>query len=479
MPELHPSTEAPQTFFDKIWAAHVIRPVGDAGFLVHIDRHFLHEVSGAVSLKSLDEAGLSVRNPQLTFATIDHVVDTHAGRGMTSRIPRGAEFMRELAARAEAHQIQMFGLDDARQGIVHVIAPDLGLALPGMTFVCGDSHTCTVGGVGAFAWGIGASDGEHVLATQTLVLPRPKTMRITFEGPAPANVTAKDLILALIGRYGTAAGLGCAVEFTGSAIRALSMQGRLTLCNMAIEFGARTGLVAPDDVTFDFLHGRPFAPWGALWDQALAYWRGLPSEADARYDKELTLDCRQLAPQITWGTSPEDVIPIDAAIPDPAVAFEGQTRAAKERALSYMGLEAGRPLEGLPIDAAFIGSCTNSRLEDLRAAALMLRGRRVAGGVRAICTPGSTAVKAAAEAEGLHRTFLDAGFEWGEAGCSLCFSAGGDSFPPRARVVSTTNRNFEDRQGAGVRSHLASPATVALSAVEGRIADVRKARSPR
>jgi 3-isopropylmalate/(R)-2-methylmalate dehydratase large subunit len=461
-------------YFDKIWDAHVIRPVGETGFLIHIDRHFLHEVSGAVSLKSLDAAGLTVRNPKLTFATIDHVVDTHAGRGMTSRIPNGAEFMRELAARSHNHAIQMFGLDDPRQGIVHVIAPELGLVMPGMTFVCGDSHTCTVGGVGAFAWGIGASDGEHVLATQTIVQTRPKTMRITFDGSIPSGVSAKDLTLAMIGRCGAASGLGYAVEFAGQAVRTMSMESRLTMCNMAIEFGARTGLVAPDDVTYEFLHGRPFAPKAVLWDQALDYWRRLAADEDAVYDKEVVFDCRDLAPQITWGTSPEDVIAIDGVVPEPGQVFEGQTREAKERALSYMGLRGGQRLEDVPIDAAFIGSCTNSRLDDLRAAAQILRGSHVAPSVRAICTPGSTGVKRAAEAEGLHRVFIDSGFEWGEAGCSLCFSAGGDSFKPGARVVSTTNRNFEGRQGAGVRSHLASPATVALSAIRGCIADTRK-----
>jgi 3-isopropylmalate/(R)-2-methylmalate dehydratase large subunit len=462
------------SYFDKVWDAHVIRPVGEIGYLIHIDRHFLHEVSGAISLKSLDAAGLAVRNPGLTFATIDHVVDTHAGRGMTSRIPNGAEFMRELAVRSRSHAIQMFGLDDPRQGIVHVIAPELGLVLPGMTFVCGDSHTCTVGGVGAFAWGIGASDGEHVLATQTIVQTRPKTMRITFDGVMPSGVSAKDLMLAMIGKYGTASGQGYAVEFAGPAIRSMPMEGRLTMCNMAIEFGARTGMVAPDEVTYQFLHGRPFAPKAALWDQALEYWQTLAGDEGSICAKEVSFDCRNLAPQITWGTSPEDVIAVDGVIPDPGHAFEGQTREAKRRALSYMGLQGGERLEGVAIDAAFIGSCTNSRLDDLRAAARILRGSRVAPWVRAICTPGSSAVKTAAESEGLHRIFIDAGFEWGEAGCSLCFSAGGDSFKPGARVISTTNRNFEGRQGTGVRSHLASPATVALSAIRGEVSDTRK-----
>jgi 3-isopropylmalate/(R)-2-methylmalate dehydratase large subunit len=463
-----------RTYFDKIWDAHVIRPVGEAGFLVHIDRHFLHEVSGAISLKSLDASGLKVRNPNLTFATMDHVVDTHQGRDMTSRIPNGTEFLRELAVRARSHAIQLFGLDDPRQGIVHVIAPELGLVLPGMTFVCGDSHTCTVGGVGAFAWGIGASDGEHVLATQTIVQTRPKTLRVVFDGVLSGEVSAKDLTLAMIGQCGTAGALGYAAEFSGSVIRAMPMEGRLTMCNMAIEFGARTGMVAPDEVTYQFLHGRPFVPKEGLWDQALAYWQGLEAADDAVYDKEIQVDCRHLAPQITWGTSPEDVMAIDGEIPNPDEAFQGPTREAKQRALSYMGLQGGQRLEGVPIDAAFIGSCTNSRLDDLRSAARILRGSRVAPSVRAICTPGSSAVKAAAEAEGLHRIFIDSGFEWGEAGCSMCFSAGGDSFRPRARVISTTNRNFEGRQGPGVRSHLASPATVAFSAIRGRIVDTRK-----
>lgn len=464
-----------RTLFDKIWDDHVIADLGDDAYLVHIDRHFLHEVSGAVSLKELDRVGRSVRNPELTFATLDHVLETVPGRGMTTRMPGGDAFLEEFARRVGPHGIRFFGLDDPHQGIVHVIAPELGIALPGMTFICGDSHTCTVGAVGAFAWGVGSSDSEHALATQTAIVTRPRSMCVTFEGALPPSVTAKDMILALIARFGAAGGAGHAIEFAGSAVAALSMAGRMTICNMAVEFGGRTGMVAPDDTTFAYLKDRPFSPRGEDWERALAYWRTLSSDAGARYDAELRLDCSALAPQVSWGTSPEHAIGIDELVPDPAAVADPVARRSRERALAYARVEAGKPLAGLAISGAFIGSCTNSRLDDLRAAAAILKGRHVAAGVTAICVPGSTAVKRAAEAEGLDRIFLAAGFEWRESGCSLCMSGatGGEAFEPGSRVVATTNRNFEGRQGPDVCSHLASPATVAASAVHGRISDVR------
>ncbi|MDE2133823.1 MAG: 3-isopropylmalate dehydratase large subunit [Alphaproteobacteria bacterium] len=465
-----------QTLFEKIWDDHVIADLGDGAYLIHIDRHFLHEYSGAVSLKELDRCGRTVRNPQLTFGTLDHVLETLPGRGMTTRMPGGDNFLREFSSRIVPHKIRFFNLSDPRQGIVHVIAPELGIALPGMTFICGDSHTCTVGAVGAFAWGVGSSESEHALATQTIIQTKPKNMRVNLQGAPAPGVYAKDLILALIGRYGAAGGTGHAVEFAGAAVRSMSMAARLTLCNMAVEFGGRTGLVAPDEITFAYLKDREFSPRGRVWDDALHYWRSLVSDPGAHYDAELTLDCSALAPQITWGTSPEHVVGIDSVVPDPSRTANAVARASQERALAYAELEPGKPLIGLPISGAFIGSCTNSRIEDLRAAAIILRGRKVAPRVTAICVPGSTTVKREAEAEGLDHIFIDAGFQWRESGCSLCMSGatGGESFSTRARVIASTNRNFEDRQGPHVRSHLASPATVAASAIAGCISDPRR-----
>ncbi|KQX19108.1 MULTISPECIES: 3-isopropylmalate dehydratase large subunit [unclassified Sphingomonas] len=464
------------TFFEKVWNDHVIEDVGDGNFLIHIDRNFMHELSGAVSLKAIDEAGFDVRNPELTFGVVEHAIDTHPGRKRTSSAPGGNDFLREFYERIRHRPIRFFDYDDRQQGIVHVIAPELGIALPGETFVCGDSHTCTVGGIGAFAWGIGSTDGEHVLATQTLVITKPKTMRVDFQGRLAAGVFAKDMILGLIGKYGAGGGVGYAIEYAGETIESLPMDGRLTLCNMAVEFGGRTGMVAPDQITFDYLNGRPFAPAGEDWLRAVAYWRLLRSDRDARYDKELELDCNRLAPQVTWGTSPSHVIGVDDVVPDAAESPEGVARASHARALEYVGLEPGTRLLGEKIQGVFIGSCTNSRLDDLREAASVLRGRKIADGLMALCVPGSTTVKRAAEQEGLDRVFKEAGFEWREAGCSLCASGaiGGEAFPPGSRTLSTTNRNFENRQGRGVRSHLASPATVAASAVAGRIADARE-----
>jgi 3-isopropylmalate/(R)-2-methylmalate dehydratase large subunit len=467
---------SPLTLFEKIWNDHVIADFGDNTYLIHIDRNFLHEMSGALSFKGIDEAGRTVRHPELTFATIDHVVDTEPGRGVETKIPGGSEFIRALRNGTKKHGIRLFDLDDPFQGIVHVIAPELGIALPGNTIVCGDSHTCTIGGLGMLAWGIGSTDGEHVLATQTLVQTRPKTMLITFDGSLGEGVTAKDMILYLIGKIGADGGNGYAVEYAGSVVRRLSIEGRLTICNMSIEFSARTGFVSPDDKAIEYLYERPFAPKGQMWEKAVAYWKALPSDPGARFDREINIDCTDIQPQVTWGTSPEHVVAVDGFVPDPADSSRTDARLSMERALSYMGLAPGTQMENVKIGAAFIGSCTNGRLSDLQVAADILKGHKVSEGVRAICSPGSSQVKRSAEAEGLNKIFLEAGFEWREAGCSLCMSggAGGESFDYQQRVVTTTNRNFEGRQGPHVRSHLASPAIVAASAVTGHITDPRK-----
>jgi len=467
----------PATLFEKIWREHVVSELGNNTFLLYIDRNFLHEMSGAVSFKGLEEAGRVVRRPELTWATVDHVLDTFPGRTDETRIPQGGAFIRKLREGTRRFGIPLFDLDSDFQGIVHVISPDLGIALPGATLVCGDSHTCTVGGIGALAWGIGSTDSEHALVTQTIVQTKPLSMRVDFLGAPASGVTPKDLVLYLIGQITADGGNGYAIEFAGPAVRAMSVEGRLTICNMAIELSARTGIVAPDDVTFEYLYGKPFAPQGETWEQALAHWRSLPSDDGASFDRVVEIDCAKIAPQVTWGTSPEHVVGVDGVVPDPAEAETTRARLGMEKALAYTGLAPGTRLEGLPIEGAFIGSCTNSRLCDLRAAAALLRGRKVAPGVKAICTPGSTRVKRAAESEGIDRVFKDAGFEWRESGCSLCMSAGasGEDFGTARRVISSTNRNFENRQGRGVTSLLASPATVALSAVNGRVSDVRKA----
>ncbi len=462
---------APRTLFDKLWDAHEIAVSGDGQSLVAIDRIFLHERTGTLALKALEQAARRIRHPERAFCVMDHIVDTRPGRPGLSRMPGGVEFI--TATREAAHEagIRLFDIDDPRQGIVHVISPELGIALPGLTLVCPDSHTCTVGGLGALAWGIGTTQAEHALATGTLRVERPRTMQVRYTGmPGPA-VSAKDLILALIARHSATGGLGHAVEFAGPAIEALGVEGRMTLCNMAIEFGAFTGMVAPDEQVFEFLKGREFAPGGALWDRAVSHWRELKSDAGAHFDCELELDCAGTPPQVSWGTSPEQAVGIDAQVPEPRGS--AGRREAMRRALDYMDLKPGQRMDELEIHAAFIGSCTNARLPDLRAAAEILEGRRVAEGVKAICVPGSMAVRAAAEAEGLDRVFEAAGFEWQESGCAMCFHAGGDSFGGM-RTVSSTNRNFENRQGRGARTHLASPATVAASAVCGRLADPRK-----
>ncbi len=462
------------TLAEKIWAEHTVADLGDGTSLIYIDRIFLHERTGSIALEGLASAGRRVRDPGQVFCTMDHIVDTFPGRGDVTLMPGGQEFIRATRSAARAAGIRLFDIDDPNQGIVHVVSPEQGIALPGVTLVCPDSHTGTVGGLGALAWGIGSTEAEHALATKTLVVSRPRQMRVSFDGRLPFGVTAKDMILALIGSHGASGGVGHVVEFAGEAVRGLEIEARLTLCNMTVEFGAWSGIVAPDEKTFSYLEGRPFAPSGRMWDQALARWRTLVTDPDARFDAEIRIDAAAITPRVTWGTSPQHEIGIDGRVPDPADEADSGRRQAMERALAYMALEPDSPIAGLPVDAAFIGSCTNSRLSDLRTAADVLRGRRVADGVKAICVPGSSRVKAAAEAEGLDRVFTDAGFEWRESGCSMCFYAGGESFGARERVITSTNRNFENRQGPGTRSHLASPATVAASAIAGRIADVRE-----
>lgn len=403
-------------------------------------------------------------DPARVFAVTDHIVDTRPGRTDQTLMPGGQAFITETRAATRAAGIRLFDVNDPDQGIVHVISPELGIVLPGTTLIAPDSHTCTQGAFGALAWGIGSSEAEHAMATGTLRLKRPGTLRVSISGALGPCVTPKDLALALIARHGAGGGAGHAVEFAGPAVRALSMEGRMTLCNMATEFSAMTGMIAPDEQTFAWLEGRRYAPAGAQWEAAVARWRGLASAPDARFDREIALDAGGVAPMVSWGTSPEQAVAIDGCVPADA----------PQRVLDYIGLSAGTPLRGTRIDAAFIGSCTNSRLSDLREAAALLRGRRIAPGLTAICVPGSSAVKRAAEAEGLDQVFRAAGFEWRESGCSMCFFAGGESFPAGARVASTTNRNFESRQGPRVKTHIASPATVAASALAGCLADPRE-----
>ncbi|MDD5524359.1 MAG: 3-isopropylmalate dehydratase large subunit [Smithella sp.] len=464
------------TLVDKIWYDHVIMNLDNDIDLMFIDRNFQHEMSGSVSLKCIQNTKRKIRNINLSFGTLDHVLDTRPGRTDATMIPGGTEFIKEFRALTKSYKIPLFDIDNPDQGIVHVIAPDLGIALPGCTFACGDSHTCTVGGIGALAWGIGATDAEHVFATQSLVQVKPKNMRVTFKGTRGKGVSAKDLVLYLISKAGADAGIDHAVEYAGPVIESLTIDERLTMCNMAIEFSARTGIVAPDDVTFNYLHDKPYAPKGKVWDDAVAYWRTLPSDPEAKFDKELFYDCENVRPQVTWGTSPTHSVAVDDVVPDPIKAPDSAIRLTMQRALDYIGLTPGTRMEDIKIDAAFIGSCTNGRLSDLREAARILKGRKVAPGIKAICSPGSSQTKRMAESEGISKIFQEAGFEWREPGCSFCMSggAGGEGFEYGQRVLSTTNRNFEDRQGRGVRSHLASPATVAASAILGHIADPRK-----
>lgn len=436
---------------------------GDAE-LIAIDRIFLHERTGAAALNSLKAAGRPVADPSRVFCVMDHIVDTRPGRGDQTLMPGGQAFITETRAAATEAGITLFDVTDPDQGIVHVISPELGIILPGCTLIAPDSHTCTQGAFGALAWGIGSSEAEHAMATGTLRLTRPKTMRVTFAGTPTPGVTPKDMILTLIARHGAGGGKGYAIEFSGEAVTALDMEGRMTLCNMATEFAAMTGMIAPDNKTFDWIRGRRYAPGGAMLECAIAEWRALATDDQARFDAEITIDASALEPMVSWGTSPEHSVGISKRVP----------ANPPERAAAYMDVAPGQKLAGIPIDAAFIGSCTNGRLSDLRRAAALLKGRHVAKGVHALVVPGSMAVRRAAEAEGLDRIFIEAGFEWRMSGCSMCFYAGGESFPAGSRVISSTNRNFEGRQGPGIRTHIASPETVAASAVAGRITDARE-----
>jgi 3-isopropylmalate/(R)-2-methylmalate dehydratase large subunit len=464
----------PRTFFDKVWDDHVIAALGDDADLLQVDRLVLHELSGSQAVRALAEAGRQPMSRGQVFTVIEHLISTQPGRGPTDSVSKSGPVMIETTRKASLDWgFHFIDYDDARQGIAHVIAPELGIAFPGATLVCCDSHTSTVGGVGALSWGIGASEAEHVLATQALAQSRPKTMRVTFNGRLREGVFAKDMILALIGQVGAQGGIGYAVEYAGPAIRALPIEGRLTVCNMSIEFSAKYGFVPPDETTIAYLAGREFSPKGEDWGRAAAYWRTLPTDEGAVFDREVSVDCDALEPQVTWGISPQQVVPIGARVPEPADATDSEARSLAERALDYMRLKPGTPLAGIPIDVAYIGSCTNARLSDLRAAAAVLQGRKVKPGVQAVCVPGSTPVKRAAEAEGIDRIFRDAGFEWHESACGFCGHIGSDRFAD-LRVVSTTNRNFEGRQGPKTRTHLASPATVAASAIAGCIADARR-----
>jgi 3-isopropylmalate/(R)-2-methylmalate dehydratase large subunit len=462
-----------QTVIDKIWDQHAIRVLSDGRTLLRIDRHLVHDGSSRQAFDGLRRLNRAVRNRALNFAVVDHIVSTLPGRTGESH-PPGRERIHALRDNCREFGLDLYDVDSPRQGIVHVIAPELGIALPGSTLVCGDSHTATNGGLGALAWGIGTTEVMHVMATQSLIVRKPKQMRITFNGVPEPGVYAKDLILYVIGRYGVTAGAGFAVEYAGEAIRAMAIEERMTICNMSIEFGARMGLVAPDERAIEYVAHRPFAPTGARWDAAVVAWRALVSDPQARFERELEIDCTKVRPQITWGTSPQDLVAVDEPLPDPATVADAERREAMKRALSYMDLAPGRAMEGTPIDYAFIGSCTNSRLSDLEAAAAVVRGRKVQPGVIALVVPGSMLVKAAAEAKGLDKVFVEAGFEWRNAGCSMCVTSNGDTVAPGKRSISTTNRNFEHRQGPQSRTHLASPASVAAAAVSGRIVDVRK-----
>ncbi|MBX9905814.1 MAG: 3-isopropylmalate dehydratase large subunit [Burkholderiales bacterium] len=461
------------TMFDKIWNSHVImeKPGGDA--LLHIDRNFVHEGSFH-AFGALAKEGRTVRKPRQTFAVADHYVPTvNRERGVDAAEDADARHMiRLLEENCRVNQVAHFGIDDERQGIVHVIGPELGITQPGLTITCGDSHTSTHGALGAYAFGTGASQLKQILATQCLWLKRPKTLQVLVNGTLGPQVTAKDVVLAIIAKIGTAGATGHVIEFAGSAIRGLSVEGRLTVCNMAIEAGGRAGMIAPDDAVYEYLHGRTYSPKGENWDRALAQWRTLPSDDGARFDRTVTLDASQLEPMLTWGTSPEEALPVSGHIPDPNTLGDPNQRAHALQALAYMDLKPGMALTDIRIDRAFIGSCTNGRIEDLRAAAAVLKGRKSM--IPAWVSPGSTALKAQAEAEGLHRVFLDAGVEWRASGCSSCAAMNGDTVPAGLRCASTSNRNFEGRQGKGARTHLMSPAMAAAAMITGHVTDVRK-----
>jgi 3-isopropylmalate/(R)-2-methylmalate dehydratase large subunit len=459
----------PMTLSEKIWERHVVRRAEGEPDLLYVDLHLVHEVTSPQAFDGLRLAGRGVRRPDLTVATMDHNVPT-TGLDQPVADPVSRTQMDVLARNCDEFGIRLFPMGDPGQGIVHVIGPEQGLTQPGMTIVCGDSHTSTHGAFGALAFGIGTSEVEHVLATQTLPQQKPGTMAVTVEGDLPAGVTAKDVILGIIGRIGTGGGIGSVIEYRGSAIRSLSMEGRMTVCNMSIEAGARAGLVAPDDTTFAWLEGRRHAPEGAGWERALDDWRSLPTDEGAAFDKEVVIDATALRPHVSWGTNPSQVVGIDGAVPDPETMLDPSQREAAVRALQYMGLTPGTPMREIAVDTVFIGSCTNARVEDLRAAAAVVAGRRVRPGLRAMVVPGSMLVKFEAEAEGLDRVFTDAGFEWRSAGCSMCLAMNPDKLAPGERCASTSNRNFEGRQGRGGRTHLVSPAVAAATAVAGHFA---------
>jgi 3-isopropylmalate/(R)-2-methylmalate dehydratase large subunit len=459
----------PQTIIDKIWSAHEIVRREDGQSLLWVDRHYVHEGSFHAFGK-LAERGVPVAEPGLTFGVADHYVPTRGSRSNISN-PELARMVRQVEENTARHGVKLFGLGDPRQGIVHVVGPEQGLTLPGLTVVCGDSHTSTHGALGAYAFGIGASEVAHVLMTQTIWQKKPKRARVAVEGNAAPGITAKDIVLAIIAKIGVDGATGHAIEFAGSAVRALSVEGRLTLCNMSIEAGARCGMVAPDETTFAYLKGRPYAPKGVEFDKAIEAWRTLTSDPDAGFDTAVTLDAAAIAPIVTWGTSPEDALPIDASVPDPGGEADPDRARYLRDALDYMGIAPGRKLTDIAVDRVFIGSCTNSRIEDLRAAAAVLAGRR--SKVPGLVSAGSSPVKRQAEEEGLDRIFVDAGLEWGESGCSMCVGINGDLVASGERCASTTNRNFRGRQGPGARTHLMSPAMVAAAAVSGHLADVR------
>ena len=466
----------PRTLFDKIWDAHLVDVQEDGTCLIYIDRHLVHEVTSPQAFEGLRQAGRKVRRPDLTLAVADHNIPT------TNRSAGIDDEESRIQVETLEHNVAAFGVPyfpvlDVRQGIVHIIGPEQGFTLPGMTIVCGDSHTATHGAFGSLAFGIGTSEVEHVLATQTLVQAPAKNMRITVDGELPAGVTSKDVILAIIGTIGTAGGTGHVIEYAGEAIRAMSMEARMTVCNMTIEGGARAGMIAPDETTFEYLKGRPMAPKGAAWEAAVAYWRTLPSDPGAAYEKEVVLRAADIVPQVTWGTSPQDVLPVTGRTPDPAAESDPAKRASIERSLKYMGLEPNTPIDQVKVDKVFIGSCTNGRIEDLRAVAAVAKGRKVAEGVHAMVVPGSGLVKEQAEAEGVADILKAAGFDWREPGCSMCLAMNADKLEPGERCASTSNRNFEGRQGRGGRTHLVSPAMAAAAAITGRLADVRELAS--
>ncbi len=463
----------PRTLFDKIWDNHLVNVQEDGTCLLYIDRHLVHEVTSPQAFEGLANAGRKVRRPDATLAVPDHNVPTTQRGGYIENDESRIQ-VETLQKNCKDFGVPLFDVDDIRQGVVHIIGPEQGFTLPGTTIVCGDSHTATHGAFGALAFGIGTSEVEHVLATQTLLQAPLKNMRITVDGALPEGCTAKDLVLALIGKIGTAGGTGYVIEYAGQAIRDLSMEGRMTVCNMTIEGGARAGLVAPDEKTFEYLMGRPMSPKAAQWEAAVNFWKTLPSDEGAVYDKEVTLDVSEIVPQVTWGTSPEDVAPINGTVPMPSDFDDELKQAAAQDALDYMGLTAGMPITDIKIDTAFIGSCTNGRIEDIRAAAAIAKGRKVAEGVRALVVPGSGLVKEQAEEEGLDKILVEAGFEWREAGCSMCLAMNDDKLEPGERSASTSNRNFKGRQGFNGRTHLVSPAMAAAAAVTGHLTDVRE-----